>query len=91
MLVLVMVLIRCLEELGGNCAGGPGGRWKRDRQKTEELQRLFIKKIWAGNVALVFGRDCRLAITGGDDEAKRSCLLQYEEGIPAVHDRVGIG
>ena len=28
---------------------------------------------------------------GVGGEAKRRCLLQHDEGIPAVHDRVGIG
>ena len=28
---------------------------------------------------------------GVDVEAKRRCLHQHDEGMPAVHDRAGIG
>ena len=66
--------------------------FERESDSAGKLQRILcIKMVWVGN-----SRPCLEEIAGwlslsADGEAKRRCLLQHGEGVPAVHDRVGIG
>ena len=73
---------------GGNWAGGPGGCSKSVRLNRETASYFVHRGDLCGQ-----SRPLRVGHhhLGCDVEAKRRCLLQHEDGIPAAYDRLGIG